>query len=97
LTARYGGEEFAILLVNESQADAEVIAQRVRQAVFDKALPHLNRKDGVKFVTISVGVSCSTINDRLTIEGLIESADSVLYAAKRRGRNRVEFSYVEAA
>jgi diguanylate cyclase (GGDEF)-like protein len=97
LTARYGGEEFAILLVNESQAEAEVIAQRVCQAVFDKALPHLNRKDGVKFVTISVGVSCSIINDRLTIEGLIASADSVLYAAKRRGRNRVEFSFVEAA
>jgi diguanylate cyclase len=97
LTARYGGEEFAILLVNENQAQAEMIAQRVCKAVSEKALSHLNRKDGVKFVTISVGVSCGIISDRLTIEDLIESADSALYAAKRRGRNRVEFFFFEAA
>ena len=97
LTARYGGEEFAILLINENQAQAEMIAQRVCKAVSEKALPHLNRKDGVKLVTISVGVSCGIISDRLTIEDLIESADSALYAAKRRGRNRVEFFFFEAA
>jgi diguanylate cyclase (GGDEF)-like protein len=97
LTARYGGEEFAILLVNENQTQAEMIAERVCKAVSEKALPHLNRKDGAEFVTISVGVSCGVISDRLTIKGLIESADSALYAAKRRGRNRVEFFFFEAA
>jgi diguanylate cyclase (GGDEF)-like protein len=97
LTARYGGEEFAILLINEKQAQAEMIAQRVCKAVSEKALPHLNRKDGVGLVTISVGVSCGVISNGLTIEGLIESADAALYAAKRSGRNRVEFSFFEAA
>ena len=97
LTARYGGEEFAILLVNEGQARAELIAQRVCNAVSEKGLSHLNRRDAVKIVTISVGVSCGTIGDVLTIRDLIESADSALYAAKRGGRNRVEFFSLEAA
>jgi diguanylate cyclase (GGDEF)-like protein len=91
LTARYGGEEFAILIVNVSRAQAEMISQRVCKAVSEKALPHLNRKDGALVVTISVGVSCGIVSDRLTIDGLIEAADNALYAAKRGGRNRVEF------
>ncbi|MFL6816972.1 MAG: GGDEF domain-containing protein [Bradyrhizobium sp.] len=97
LTARYGGEEFAILLVNESQAQAEIIAQRVCTAVSGMELEHVNRRDGAKFVTISVGVSCGVIGYPLTIESLIESADEALYAAKRGGRNRVESFFFEAA
>jgi diguanylate cyclase (GGDEF)-like protein len=97
LTARYGGEEFAILLRDVNQAQAERIAERVCRAVSAQALPHMNRADGVKFVTISIGVACGTISERLTIDGLIEAADSALYTAKRAGRNQVAFGLLEAA
>jgi diguanylate cyclase (GGDEF)-like protein len=97
IAARYGGEEFAILLPGVNQTQAEQIAERVCRDVFAKALPHDNRNDGMKFVTISVGVACGTVGDRLTIESLIENADGALYEAKRGGRNRVRFSLSEAA
>jgi diguanylate cyclase (GGDEF)-like protein len=62
-----------------------------------RSLQHLNRKDSVEHVTISVGVACGVVGHCLSVEKLIESADAALYAAKRAGRNRVQFDLAEAA
>ncbi len=97
LTARYGGEEFAVLLFDIKQAQVELIAERVCRAVSAKKMQHFNRIDGVKVVTISVGVACGIVDEGCTIDGLIKTADRALYTAKRGGRNRVEFSLSEAA
>jgi diguanylate cyclase (GGDEF)-like protein len=97
LAARYGGEEFAILLLDVNQAQVEFVAERVRRAVHAQAIPHLNRTDGVRVVTISVGVGYGVIGEGLTVERLIETADRALYDAKRTGRNRVRFRVPEAA
>jgi diguanylate cyclase (GGDEF)-like protein len=97
LAARYGGEEFAVLLIDVSKRQAEMIAKRACKAVSSQKLQHMNRIDGVRNVTISVGVACGVIGEHCTVKGLIETADNALYRAKRGGRNRVEFRISEAA
>ena len=97
MAARYGGEEFAILLLDVTHAQAQLIADRVCRSVSARSLQHLNRKDSFELVTISVGVACGVVGGCLTVDNLIESADSALYAAKRAGRNRVQFNLAEAA
>ena len=82
IAARYGGEEFSILLPQTSDAEAAIIAERVRERVDRAQFP--NRK-----VTVSIGVaSCSHI-DRCTASGIVKAADAALYEAKRHGKNIV--------
>lgn len=44
--------------------------------------------DGIKLITLSFGVAAMP-EDGITREALLSAADSVLYSAKRAGRNRV--------
>jgi diguanylate cyclase (GGDEF)-like protein/PAS domain S-box-containing protein len=88
VVARYGGEEFAILLPDTDEAGAEVIAERIRQAVCDLKIQHEADASGV--VTASAGVACTVsagLNSRP--ETLIQDADRALYGAKASGRNAV--------
>ena len=88
LACRVGGEEFVVLMPDTDWSNAEVVAERVRQAIaerpFDVGLPR------PLSITVSVGVS---LNESLTDtpEMLIKRADVALYRAKREGRNRVIF------
>lgn len=86
VVARYGGEEFAVILVDCEIREAEVIAQRIRQAV-EKIGVDANANP---IVTISIGVSSFTGKE--IKEQIIESADKALYKAKKYGRNRVEIA-----
>jgi two-component system cell cycle response regulator len=69
-------------------AQAEAVAERVRQAMAEKAFD-VGAPRALS-VTVSVGVS---IRESLadTPEGMIKRADVALYRAKRAGRNRVIF------
>lgn len=91
IIGRYGGEEF---LVGTSVPDPEIgrmIAERLRVCVGEKPF----EIDGENLnVRISLGVTSiipSGNGDRGNIlEAAIKSADSALYRAKEKGRNRVE-------
>ena len=86
LFARYGGEEFALVLIETSQPEALLAAERIRQLVeahsfrFDEKVFHL---------TVSAGVAESPLDGTATPRELMRRADENLYAAKRAGRNRV--------
>jgi len=88
--ARYGGEEFLVLLPDASEAEAIVIAERIRDAVAAAALP--NPGSSVKpTVTLSIGLAVGELrNAWRAAEAVQKRADAALYVAKRDGRDRIQ-------
>jgi len=81
--ARLGGDEFVVLLQNVVEETALQIADRLRQG--GEQLWFEN--DGSIFhVTLSVGAAM--IDGSVDAKTLVSRADSALYAAKERGKNR---------
>lgn len=89
LVARYGGEEFAIILPGTSEADALKVAERVRQTVEKISFIHQGERI---ILHVSLGVAGWIPLPHETNEQLVAAADSALYRAKQRGRNRVELA-----
>ncbi|NIL16440.1 diguanylate cyclase [Pseudomonas sp. AN3A02] len=88
LAARYGGEEFVILLPETELAGAVKIAEEVRSAIEAAKIEHRGSSAGI--VTISAGITSSHLRGVVVAIDLLEKADSLLYRAKKLGRNRVE-------
>jgi len=79
--ARFGGEEFVALLPETTLAEAQGVAERIREAC---AVPSPDLH-----CTVSIGVTTNhTAGD--TVDTLIARADKAMYQAKAKGRNRVE-------
>ena len=85
--ARVGGEEFCAILPTTDLVGAVTIADTMRAAVEQQAIPHAENPRGI--VTVSCGVSAV----RATADGdalrLVAAADDALYVAKAAGRNHV--------
>ena len=87
IACRFGGEEFVIIMPGASQKDACKRAESLRYQVEtevrlefgDRMLPP---------VTISLGVA-TWPNNKVPPIALLDCADTALYQAKNRGRNRV--------
>jgi diguanylate cyclase (GGDEF)-like protein len=90
LVARYGGEEFAVILPGIDEAGALVLAERLRLAVEELALPH-PASPVAAVITVSVGVACQLPGSATSTdpEELVREADALLFAAKASGRNQV--------
>lgn len=88
LVARYGGEEFAVISPTTDLAGAAALAETLRRAVENLAIPHVGSPHGV--VSVSIGVAAVEPGQAPLGATLIERADRALYAAKAAGRNRVE-------
>jgi diguanylate cyclase (GGDEF)-like protein len=88
VVGRYGGEEFVILLPQIGPEGGMIAAEKVRQAV--ASTPFGDKV--ATTVTISVGVVSydGRRPTTATIDTLLMLADRALYAAKEKGRNRVE-------
>ena len=89
LAARYGGEEFIVLLPGTSIEGAEVAAEKLRMAILNLQIPHVNSLSE-PFITISIGTGCKTFIQGETGSFLIELTDKALYKAKENGRNQVQ-------
>jgi diguanylate cyclase (GGDEF)-like protein len=83
IVARVGGEEFIVLLEGATQADAGLVAEKVRTAVSDKPIHDIR-------CSISVGVA--QVGQAERQEDFFDRADRALYQAKISGKNRVELS-----
>ncbi len=84
---RYGGEEFIAILPDTDIEAAETFADRVRKGVEEY---HFDVGAAEPLcMTISAGVAAYPHPHVSEAKDLVERADVALYAAKRRGRNRV--------
>lgn len=86
LFGRIGGEELAILLPELGAAEAVIVAERLRQSIYDN---HFVTDDGLRIpLRVSIGVAQhKTVEESLN--ELMVRADHALYRAKREGRNKV--------
>jgi diguanylate cyclase (GGDEF)-like protein len=81
--ARLGGDEFVVLAEAVSgHAEAEGIAERIRHALLK---PIALRGGGSAVVTTSIGI---TLSRRPDSDSALRDADTALYRAKERGRDR---------
>jgi diguanylate cyclase (GGDEF)-like protein len=79
---RLGGEEFLLILHDSDKDAALVVAERVLATV-SRPVP------GLPKVSVSIGLAVWK-NDDLTADALLDRSDRALYAAKSKGRGRVE-------
>ena len=89
LPARYGGEEFAAVLPGVNPEQAASMAEKLRVAINDRAMPH-KASDIAPHVTLSIGVSTALeLDEEMTPDWFVSQADEALYKSKATGRNRV--------
>jgi diguanylate cyclase (GGDEF)-like protein/PAS domain S-box-containing protein len=86
IACRYGGEEFTLILPEASLHEAAQRADAVRHVV--KGLVVSHRRQALPPVTISAGVAIFPEHGP-TAEAVLRAADTALYQAKARGRDRV--------
>lgn len=86
LVARYGGEEFGIILPCTDAAGAYVVAETIRQGIYNLKLPHAQSAVNC-YVTLSLGVATIVPTVTLSLDALITAADTALYRAKHQGRD----------
>ena len=89
---RYGGEEMTVLLPRTSLPDASNLGERLRVAVAQLVIPHENRPDATKIVTVSAGVAACNPRVGVTPREVVDAANRALVVAKASGRNRLETS-----
>lgn len=88
--ARYGGEEFVIILMeNDARASYEFM-KRICKAVEDLHIPQ--NPLVAQWVTISIGGVTLVPKITDTYDTYVQIADTMLYDAKRYGRNQVVWS-----
>jgi two-component system CheB/CheR fusion protein len=83
---RLGGDEFGLLLEGCVLAEAEMVAEKIRAAVAEY---RFHWKDKVFRIGVSIGIVAVT-NDSGHVSDVLSNADAACYAAKERGRNRIQ-------
>jgi len=83
--ARYGGEEFCAFLPEMDETAALQIAQKLCALVENI---DLGNELMDLHITISIGVAGYDAERHYTLDSLVRSADTALYAAKNSGRNK---------
>ncbi len=86
LVARWGGEEFVVALPQTREAGARIAGERVRRAVAEAA----HSVPGGEPISVTASVGISSGDAPWNQDALLVAADAAMYAAKARGRNRVE-------
>ena len=87
LFARYGGEEFVAVFVGTAAESAFEFMKSVRQAVENLHIPHNSPVS--PWVTVSIGGVTVTPKVGNDFNTCLKLADTMLYDAKRFGRNQV--------
>jgi len=86
---RYGGEEFVVLLIDTDLTGAHVVAERIRKKILAKKIENGKDEKGVRYISVSIGATCTNIDNVETPTQLLAVADENLYKAKGLGRNMI--------
>ncbi len=81
---RYGGEEFLLVLPDTADDVAARILDRLRMIIAD-----LDWSAFSPGMTVTISAGLATLKPNETPDTFLARADSALYAAKARGRNRI--------
>jgi diguanylate cyclase (GGDEF)-like protein len=85
VVARLGGDEFAVLLDGLPEPHlAQMVADRVVTALAEPI------QIGAHSAHVGASVGLAVRQEHSTLEGLMREADVAMYAAKAKGKNRVE-------
>jgi diguanylate cyclase (GGDEF)-like protein/PAS domain S-box-containing protein len=82
---RFGGDEFVVVLMSASLEESVTIAEHIRVQLQGHRFV-----EGKKNFRIGSSIGLAKIEPHRTFSDLLANADSACYAAKARGRNRVE-------
>lgn len=85
ILGRYGGDEFLIILPETDGVGAGMVGERCRKALYN-GITFLNEKYSL---TVSMGVASYPNPRIITVEDMIRLADTAMYEAKARGKNKV--------
>lgn len=85
--ARYGGEEFVAFMIGDDAEKSFAHMKSIRQAVEDLNIPH--NPSVSERVTVSIGGVTVIPKQETSYQTCLKMADTMLYDAKRLGRNRV--------
>lgn len=87
VVGRYGGEEFLLILPGCDLQAGKARADRIRHSIEAEAI---NTPYGTASVTISMGLTAVMADSQPSVCEILHQADTSMYAAKKKGRNRVE-------
>lgn len=88
VAARYGGEEFVLLLPETDSDGGRYIAEKIRVLITELAIKHEHSAVS-NVLTVSLGGVTVIPSAFSEAKDLTVGADTMLYEAKRRGRNMV--------
>jgi two-component system, cell cycle response regulator len=89
ICARSGGEEFLLVITHEGKEGAGTAVERIRLQFENQKFDFGN---GTVTVTASFGIAGFHEDKPLDWNALLSCADTALYVAKHKGRNRIEFA-----
>ncbi|MCB9850360.1 MAG: HDOD domain-containing protein [Phycisphaerales bacterium] len=94
IVARFGGEEFLLVYPGVTPDEAQAIGKRILERIRAVDVSSLGLPQRV---TCSVGVAWTDLINTRAAEDMIAHADSLMYRAKRAGKNRLCFETYYAA
>ena len=89
ICGRIGGEEFVLVLTHAQKPNIQLVVDRIRHQLEAEEFRFGGHTLGI---TASFGISGFQGGEAPKFDQLIREADAALYAAKRAGRNRLEFA-----
>lgn len=88
---RYGGEEFLVIGLDVDEESLILMGKEIRNNIEQLNIDRKATGKG-EVVTVSIGCSLESVNDRIGFEKLLRQSDKQLYIAKSNGKNCVAFN-----
>ncbi|MBC3933987.1 sensor domain-containing diguanylate cyclase [Undibacterium rugosum] len=92
VAARLGGDEFVVIMPDlQDEQAAQILSERLRESIYQ---PFTLNSVGQLKISCSVGIALYPDHGK-TVAEIMRHSDIAMYAAKRAGRNRIQFFSAE--